>query len=182
VPPIELTGPRIRARDWRIGDADLLWRFAGEQEGIFTAPGEITSLPTAGKWIERQVDSQSSPWRTQYRLALELLDEDTLIGGARIHVEDPEHHQASLGYALHHTHWGKGYATEAATLMLDLAFGQLGIHRVEAHVEPSNTASVRVVEKLGMRREGHLVGRLQEGEHWLDVDLFGITADEWAAR
>jgi ribosomal-protein-alanine N-acetyltransferase len=180
--PIELTGERICARDWRIGDAERVWRFARDQVGIFTKPGEITSLENAERWLKQQVKSQSDPGRIHYRLALELLDEDTLIGGARINVEDAENRQASLGYALHRSQWGKGYATEAATLMLGLAFERLSMHRVEALIDLTNKRSLRVGERLGLRREGHMKGRIFENDQWLDMEVFAITEDEWRAR
>jgi [ribosomal protein S5]-alanine N-acetyltransferase len=65
--------------------------------------------------------------------------------------------EIELGYTLGRRWWGRGYATEAARACLDEAFGPLGIERVVALIRPGNHASIRVAEKLGLRREGRRV-------------------------
>lgn len=67
-------------------------------------------------------------------------------------------HRVELGYALARRHWGKGFATEAAAAIVDWALGRPEIHRVWAVCDVDNVASARVLEKIGMRREGRLAG------------------------
>ena len=69
----------------------------------------------------------------------------------------PEHRQGEIGFLFHPDHQGRGYATEAAEAMLALAFETYELHRVVGRLEPRNVASARVLEKLGMRREAHLI-------------------------
>ncbi|WP_437984868.1 GNAT family N-acetyltransferase [Sorangium sp. So ce117] len=64
--------------------------------------------------------------------------------------------RAELGYVLARGHWGRGITTRAASLALDRGFADLGVARIEAYVDPDNVASMRVLEKAGMVREGHL--------------------------
>jgi RimJ/RimL family protein N-acetyltransferase len=72
--------------------------------------------------------------------------------------------------------------TEAATALLRLGFGELGLHRLTAKCSARNAASARLMERLGMRREGHLVGtRLVKGE-WRDELVYAMLADEWVRR
>ncbi|MFN2185279.1 MAG: GNAT family N-acetyltransferase, partial [Anaerolineae bacterium] len=69
-----------------------------------------------------------------------------------------------------------------ARAVLDLAFGKLGLHRVIATCDPRNDASRRVMEKLGMRREGHFVKGVQIHGEWADEYFYAILAEEWTAQ
>lgn len=80
----------------------------------------------------------------------------------------PVDRRAELGYWTAPGHRGKGYATEAATAMCDVAFDTLRLHRVEAGAFARNHASIRVLEKAGFRHEGHLRERIRFGGKWLD--------------
>ncbi len=77
---------------------------------------------------------------------------------------------------------GQGYATEAARALVDLAFGELGVRRVWAQLEPENTRSARVCERLGMRREALFVQGSWFKGRWSDLAIYALLADEWAAR
>ena len=93
-----------------------------------------------------------------------------------------------LGYVFNASYQGKGYATEAAACLMDHAFGRLGARRVTAMCNPLNTASWRLMERLGMRREGHLIQNIwfkrdERGEPiWSDTYEYAILADEWNNR
>jgi ribosomal-protein-alanine N-acetyltransferase len=75
--------------------------------------------------------------------------------------------------------WGHGYAPEAARALLDFGFAALGVHRVWADCDPANAAPIRVLEKLGMRREGHLVENAWIKGAWADSLLYAILDHEW---
>ena len=85
-----------------------------------------------------------------------------------------------LGYLIDPAHAGKGYATGIARALLDLAFVDLGLHRVTAGCFADNVASWRVMEKVGMRREQHGVRDSWHAElGWIDGFTYGILAEEW---
>ena len=88
--------------------------------------------------------------------------------------------EAGIGYLIDPAHAGRGYATEIAAALLELAFNDLGLHRVTAGCFADNTASWRVMEKIGMRREQHGVRDSWHAElGWLDGYTYAILADEW---
>lgn len=89
---------------------------------------------------------------------------------------------AMLGYWIDREHVGKGLAPEAIVLLLQFAFEDLGLHRVEIAIVPRNTASLRVAEKLGLREEGLAVDYLQIQGAWEDHLRHSITAVEWSER
>jgi ribosomal-protein-alanine N-acetyltransferase len=89
---------------------------------------------------------------------------------------------AYLGYWIDQQHQGRGLMTEAVQATTSFAFGALGLHRVQAAVMPHNDPSLRVLEKVGYRREGIAERYLCIAGRWEDHVLFAVTAEEWAAR
>ena len=89
---------------------------------------------------------------------------------------------ATLGYWIDDTAGGRGHATRAVGLALRFAFEQANLHRVQPAVIPRNTASLRVVERNGFRREGRAARYLRINGVWEDHDIFALTAEEWRDR
>lgn len=115
-------------------------------------------------------------------LAVELPGTGKVIGDVLLIWVSREHRQGEIGYIFHPDHGGHGYATEAAEVMLRLGFEGLGLHRVIGRLDGRNTASARVLERLGMRREAHFVqNEVVKGE-WTDELVYAMLADEWSAR
>ena len=79
-----------------------------------------------------------------------------MIGMVGFDDYKPEFYRTALGYSFAYKYWGKGYATEASNALMDLAFMHMNINRFFATVDPENIRSIRVLEKLGMKLEGHL--------------------------
>lgn len=99
------------------------------------------------------------------------------IGGAGLDLT-PRHAAAELGYWIGRPYWGQGYCTEAGRALLRYAFDTLGLHRVEAWHFSRNPASGRVMQKLGMRHEGHCRQRLRKLNQFEDVELYAILATD----
>ncbi|TCO62737.1 GNAT family N-acetyltransferase [Actinocrispum wychmicini] len=112
-------------------------------------------------------------------LLLAVMLGDTLIGDVHLRWVNEEHKQGEVGYVLHPDHRGKGYAAEATRPLIVVGFETLGLHRIAAHMDGRNTASARVVEKLGMRHEAHLVeNEFVKGE-WTDEVVYAMLARDW---
>jgi len=105
-----------------------------------------------------------------------------VIGHMYLNLASVENLGAEIGWTLHPDFFGRGYATEAATATLDLAFGTLGLHRVRAELDPRNDASIALCRRLGMREEAHYVKDLMFKGDWADTGVYAILAEEWAAR
>jgi RimJ/RimL family protein N-acetyltransferase len=102
-----------------------------------------------------------------------------LVGDVSLLWASETHGQGELGFAVATAHHGQGYATEAARPMLEFAFEALRLHRVVARLEPRNVASARVLEKLGMRREAHLVENEWVKGEWQGELVYATLAGEW---
>ncbi len=112
-----------------------------------------------------------------YQIAVTL--ENQLIGDLAFKLED---RQAEIGFSFDPAFQGKGYATEAATALLEFAFTTLKLHRVHATTDPRNTSSMRLLEKLGFRKEGHLLENFWFKGAWVDDVLYGLLASELNIR
>lgn len=88
----------------------------------------------------------------------------------------------SIGYWIDEARAGLGYMPESVVVLCRYAFEELGLHRIEIAIVPRNSASRRVVEKLGLRDEGISKGYLEINGQWEDHVRFGITTDEWDER
>jgi ribosomal-protein-alanine N-acetyltransferase len=90
----------------------------------------------------------------------------------------PAHDRAELGYWIGAPYWGRGYATEASRAVVRWGFEGLGLRRIHASHFPRNPASGRVLEKLGMRHEGTLRQHVKKWDEYLDLESYGLLADE----
>lgn len=109
------------------------------------------------------------------------LDDDRLIGTTTLFAINRAQGRAEIGYALHPDAWGRGLAGDALGAMVGHAFDGLGLRRLEADIDPRNTASCRLVERLGFVREGLLRERWHVAGETCDSALFGLLAREWRA-
>ena len=120
------------------------------------------------------------------QLALELRQTEDgagqLIGDSYFTIASTEHLRGEIGWTMHPDHTGRGYATEAARAVLDLAFGTLGLHRVFAELDPRNDASVAMCRRLGMREEAHFVRDMMFKGEWADTGVYAILAEEWRSQ
>lgn len=107
-----------------------------------------------------------------------LINENILIGHISFHKYFGEH-TFEIGWVFNPKYYNKGYASEAAFAVLKYAFEELKLHRVVATCQPENPASYRVMEKIGMRKEGHLKKCIPHGNEWWDEYFYAILQEEW---
>ena len=119
--------------------------------------------------------------RDLFQWGVALRDDDRVIGTCTLAEIDETNRRAELGFALGRSDWGNGYMGEALDALLAFAFGDLNLHRLEADVDPRNAASIKTLDRLGFRREGHMRERwLMNGEAQ-DSLFYGLLRREWQA-
>jgi len=112
-----------------------------------------------------------------------LIETDELVGVINLsEIVRGLFQSAYLGYYAFEPFAGEGYMTEGVTLVLDQAFGPLGLNRLEANVQPRNKRSSRLVSRLGFRLEGFSPRYLKIGGRWRDHERWAVLADEWNER
>ena len=115
-------------------------------------------------------------------LQLAVESQGRVIGEVNLHLVSTVHRQAEIGWVFNPEHQGHGFATEAATALLETAFTDWGVHRAFAQLDPRNVASARLCDRLGMRREALLREESWFKGQWGDLAIYAILATEWARR
>jgi RimJ/RimL family protein N-acetyltransferase len=105
-----------------------------------------------------------------------------VVGEVHLLLRAPGARQAELGVVLHEDVRGAGLAAEAADRILELAFAEVGVHRVACRVDAADATALGLAERLGMRREGLLVHDRWVGGAWADTVVVALLDVEWAAR
>ncbi len=130
-------------------------------------------------YLEGLLASQLELPRTRFELAVEEGASGRVIGACDLSLI--EHDVVDLGYMLGHTAWGKGYATEIALALADAAFFDLRADRVISTVDVNNQASMRVLEKVGMRWEAVYRKHRRAKNRWWDCHLYTLPRSVWEA-
>jgi RimJ/RimL family protein N-acetyltransferase len=113
-------------------------------------------------------------------LGVELIATGELIGDTMLRWVSARDQCGEIGYVIHPAHGGHGYATEAARAILQLAFDALGLHRMIARIDARNMASLQLAQRLGMRREAHLISNHWQRDRWADEVDFALLHEEWS--
>jgi RimJ/RimL family protein N-acetyltransferase len=114
-----------------------------------------------------------------FQFAVESKETGGLVGDCALQVDGQEPYCAEIGFAFAREHQGKGFASEAVSRLLDYAFDALGLHRVVAIVDCRNKSSWALLERVGMRREGHFLENVWFKGRWSDEYLYAVLKDEW---
>ncbi|OXM14769.1 GNAT family N-acetyltransferase [Paenibacillus herberti] len=169
---------RLIIREFTHEDTASVHQYASDIEVTkHTIWGPNTEEETR-EFIERVVETQGQQPRVDYELAVVLKVSHELIGGCGLHTSDPR--QAEIGYCFNPTFWRKGYASEAVGALVQFGFGELGLHRTYARCRPENTGSAKVMERIGMKYEGHLRGHMWYKGVWHDSLQYSILEDDYA--
>jgi ribosomal-protein-alanine N-acetyltransferase len=176
--PQELRTARLILRPFEREDVPAIVRLAGANEIAATtlniphpyAEDEARSF--LGKANEDFLAGRSVVF------AISISPTRELCGAVGLHIADAHRH-AELGYWIGVPFWGRGFATEAATAAVAFGFVTLGLHRIYAHHFAGNTASQRVLEKIGMRQEGRSRQHIQKWGRFIDIENYGLLAEEF---
>jgi RimJ/RimL family protein N-acetyltransferase len=177
-PRLPIETPRLRLRPLHEEDLAALHAIQSREDvcrWLYWGPRSQDEVRAA---LARQIAGRPADGVS---LAVEPVTTGQLIGHVSLWVGPPEHRQGEIGFLLHPDSQGHGYATEAAAAMLALAFETYDLHRVVGRLEPRNVASARVLEKLGMRREAHLIENEWVKDEWQSELVYALLAREWHA-
>jgi ribosomal-protein-alanine N-acetyltransferase len=171
---------RLVLRPFAPADASAVQELAGERDIAYNTALIPHPYPegAAEAWIETHAEAYEAG--RQVVFAITLRDTGELVGSVGLTLV-PEHRHAEMGYWIGKPFWGRGYATEAAQRVVRFGFVELDLHRVQAHCFARNGASRRVLEKAGLRYEGRRRGYVLKWDEFLDVDQFGLLADDETA-
>lgn len=170
-------------RPFEPGDAEDLFE-------IYSRP-EVARYLYSEPWDRRETEGHlrqriaQSAIRTEgdrLSVAAVLRSTNRVIGDLTLKWLSKLHRQGEIGYSFTPAHHGHGFATEGAEAIVEFGFRELGLHRVIGRCDARNSASVGVLERLGMRREAHLVHNEFFKGVWGDELVYAMTEDEWRPR
>jgi [ribosomal protein S5]-alanine N-acetyltransferase len=174
---MELVTSRLLLREFSGSDHEQVHVYAADPEvSRFMLWGPNRPEETVAFLAGVRAEASAEP-RTNYTLAVVVRASGELVGTVHLGETSAEHRRGELGYVLAQAHWGRGYATEAATVVLRFGFTTLNFHKIIATCDPDNVASARVLEKIGMHREGHLRRHVLIRGEWRDRLLFAALAE-----
>ena len=178
----DLPGDRVRLRRFQPADVAAFVAYRSDPAVARYQSWDAPYARDAGERFVRQLTGQhpdtAGEW---FQFAIELRSAGTLIGDCGVLTDASDPRQCELGFTIAAEFQRRGYATEAARLVLDYLFGARAKHRVHACCDARNLPSATVLERLGMRREGHLRESTWAKGEWTDDLLYGLLRTEWQA-
>ncbi len=177
----EIAGERVTLRRFKLSDLMPFVAYRSDPQVAryqsWDAPYPLAHGERLIKAMRRQHPDTPGQW---FQFAVTLTSTGELIGdcGAKADAADPR--QAEVGYTIARPYHGRGYGTDTVRTLLGYLFEARGKHRVTASCDPRNAGSIRLLERIGVRREAHLRESSWFNGEWADDLLFAMLDREWA--
>jgi len=182
-PAWPLETDRLVLRPFQLGDLDGLYEIHSDERNARWLYNEARTREQVEELLDRKIAGASIRAEGEWlSAAVVLRGTGELVCDLSLLWASAAHKQGEIGFIAHPAHHGQGYTTEAVLPMLAFAFEVLGLHRVVGQLEARNVASARVLEKLGMRREAHLLENEWVKGEWQSELVYAMLAREWMSR
>jgi aminoglycoside 6'-N-acetyltransferase len=172
---------RLVLRPFRHGDEADVLAYRRRQDVVRYMPTEPMQPAAAAAFVAER-STATTIATDDDRIILAVEQDGRVIGDVVVKVGQLADRQAEIGWAFNPDYHGKGLATEAARELLAIAFGELGLHRAWAQLDPRNLASARLCERLGMRQEACFRQDIWFKGEWGDTSVYAILEQEWRAQ
>lgn len=145
----------------------------------FNTLGIPDNINQTEKIIKDWIEKHNNEAIKNFTFKVELIESETFIGLISLNLGNPKFKSCEVWYKFHSDFWNKGYATESLNKILEFAFGELDLHRIEAGCAVENIGSIRTLEKVGMTREGRKRKVLPLKDGWSDNFEYAILSTDW---
>ena len=171
----QLFSNRLLLRPVSKGDISSLFQLQSHPEvARHSALGVPEKIETSEALVLEAIQNSETFFQTQFWWIIQHKKEGTFLGETGMNRSFSNPKNAELFYSLLPAYWGNGFAEEAVTTILNFAFSELGLQRITADVRIENKASIRLLEKLGMIREGRHRKILPARGEWCDNYRYGL--------
>jgi ribosomal-protein-alanine N-acetyltransferase len=177
---LPLTTRRLVIRDYALTDAPAVLAYTQDNAYWQFQRADAPTSQQIEALMQYVVNEQAIAPRLMYFLAAARKDTGEIIGEGVLKIINPAERQGEIGFGVAPKYWRQGYGAEIASAVLDAAFQHFKLHRVAGQCSPDNTGSIRVMQKLGLAREGLLRDiHFARGKWWSTV-IYGILEQEYA--
>jgi len=175
-----LSTPRLVLRRFRESDFSAFCRYRSDPRVARYQDWTDFSEEDGVRFLAEQAKLHPDVEGAWFQMAIECGETGELVGDCALKAIDGQPGQVEIGFTLASEHQGKGYGTESVSRLLDYVFGELGKHRVTAVTDARNAPAARLLERVGMRREGHFLQNIWFKGSWGDEYLYALLEQEWS--
>jgi RimJ/RimL family protein N-acetyltransferase len=176
---VNFSTERLILRGIRLSDAKSMLKYRSDPQIYEFQYWKPKKIEDVEEFICTRISKEPDIPNTWYQLGIFIKGYDELVGDIGIYFLEADSLQAEIGYTLSAEYQGSGYAAEAVTGVIDYLFNILNKHRVIASVDPRNTKSIALLERIGMRKEAHFKKSIWFNEEWADDVVYAILDEEW---
>ncbi|QCR32376.1 GNAT family N-acetyltransferase [Lysinibacillus sp. SGAir0095] len=167
-----LESERLLIRQFTMDDVEEVYEYTSNPVVMKYIPEGVMTEEETKKFILENIEVKTEKY------AVILKEENRLIGHIAFFRYFGEH-TYEIGWVFNPEYYNRGFATEAADTILNYGFRKLKLHRIIATCQPENIPSYRIMEKIGMRREGYFKKCIPHELEWWDEYYYAILAEEW---
>ena len=176
---MQLTTPRLVLRDFTAADWPAVLAYQRDPRYLRYYPWTERTEGDVRRLVQLFLDWQQEKPRRRFQLAITLPDTGRLIGNVGLRRPSDNDQVCEIGYELNPDYWGQGYATEAARAMVNYGFRELGLQRITSWCIADNSASARVLARLGLHQEEQRPQQQYfKGRYW-DTQHYSLAVEEW---
>ncbi len=175
---IDFSTNRLILRPLTILDAEDLYKYRSDAETNQYQGWIPKSIDDVQNFISKTAD-KIDEYDTWFQLAIISKEKGEMIGDIGIHFFDVDRYQVEIGCTLAKNYHGKGIAIEALKAVIEYLFDNLYKQRITCSIDPKNRASIKMVERLGFRKEAHFKQSIYIDGEWYDDLVYAILKDEW---
>jgi RimJ/RimL family protein N-acetyltransferase len=176
---MELRSERLLLRPIQLTDADAIFRYRSDSVTNKYQGWIPKTIDDVSDFIMNRVSSNLNEPGTWFQFVIIFQESGELIGDAGLHFYDTENMQVEVGCTIENKYQQQGIATEALSEIVNYLFNKLNKHRVIASIDPRNTNSIKLVEKLGFSKEAHFKESILIDGVWVDDLIYGLLESEW---
>ncbi|WP_245976727.1 GNAT family N-acetyltransferase [Oceanobacillus arenosus] len=174
---ISLSNERLLLREFTESDWIDVHKYASQDIVCQYQPWGPNTEEDSKDFVNHVIENSTQEPRRRFVFA--IIYNENMIGAGEFNIRDFTNKVGEVAYIVNPDHWGKGIATEAATLLIDFGFEKLKLHRIYATCDPRNVGSSKVLEKVGMTKEGRIREDLLIKDGWRDSLIYSVLEHEW---
>lgn len=174
----EILTERLSLRRFQSDDAEAVYayRYSPELREFLSWPPSRDELHSMIVRLRSKEFCSTAGWD---HLVIARRSDNQILGDCAVCIGENDSRIAELGIALVPEFQSQGYASETFNALFNFLFSNRGVHRAFTHVNPRNVASIALMERLGMRKEGQMKQGRWFRDEWVDDVIYGILASEW---